>query len=104
MKEVLGYHIIAEDDEAGHVDDFIADTETWAIRYLVADTRNWLPGRKVLVCPDWIKNVNWYESHVSVDLSAQAIKDGPTYRPSTPVNREYEARLYDFHGRPKYWE
>ena len=41
-----GYDIQASDGEIGHVEDFIIDDETWAIRYLVIDTQNWLPAEK----------------------------------------------------------
>ncbi|MDA3971437.1 MAG: PRC-barrel domain-containing protein [Desulfobulbaceae bacterium] len=102
--EVRGYKIQATDDEIGHVEDFIFDDETWTIRYMVVDTRNWLPGRKVLVTPAWINSIDWKENKVSVDLTVEAIKNSPEYDPSAPVNREYEVRLYDFYGRPKYWE
>ena len=102
--EVTGYHIQATDDEIGHVEDFIFYDETWTIRYMVVDTRNWLPGRKVLVTPDWIDSVDWEESKVRVDLTSEEVKNSPEYDPSAPVNREYELRLYDFYGRPKYWE
>jgi hypothetical protein len=33
------------------VKDFYFDDKTWAIRYLVADTGNWLTGRQVLLSP-----------------------------------------------------
>ena len=103
VDEVTGYHIQATDDEIGHVENFIIDDKTWIIRYMVVDTRNWLPGRKVLVTPVWITSVDWAESKVSVDLTREQVKDSPEYDPSAPVNREYEVRLYDFYGRPKYW-
>jgi hypothetical protein len=32
-----------------------------------------------------------------------SVKNLRNYDPSGPVNREYEARLYDFYGRPVYW-
>jgi hypothetical protein len=38
---VSGHSIQATDGEIGHVEDFIIDDETWAIRYLVVATRNW---------------------------------------------------------------
>ena len=38
---VSGYHIQASDGEVGNVEDFIVDDETWAIRYLIINTRNW---------------------------------------------------------------
>jgi hypothetical protein len=102
--EVKGYHIQATDDEVGHVVDFIVDDETWVIRYIEIDTRNWLPGKKVLLSPDWIESVDWAENKVKVALTREKIKDSPEYDPSSLVNREYEIRLYDFYGRPKYWE
>jgi hypothetical protein len=103
-KEVTGYHIHATDGDIGHVDDFIMEEGVWVIRYMIVDTRNWLPGRKVLVSPGWIESINWDENRVHVNLTRKAIKEGPEYDPSMPVNREYEVRLYDFYGRPKYWE
>ena len=36
---VSGHHIQALDGEIGHVQDFIIDDETWAIRYLIVDTQ-----------------------------------------------------------------
>ena len=38
-----------------------------------------------------------------VDLSQQAIKNSPRWDAAAPINREYEARLYDYYGRPVYW-
>jgi len=104
VKEVIGYHIEARDGEIGHVHDFIAETGNWRIRYLVLDTRNWLPGRKVIIPPTWIQNITWAKKQVRVNLSREQIQGSPEFDPAAPVNREYEARLYDYYGRPKYWE
>lgn len=104
VSEVSGYHIQANDGEIGHVHDFIFDDETWTIRYLVVDTRNWLPGRKVLLAPGWTTAIHWEESDVTTSLSRDAVKNAPEFDPSVPVNREYEHRLYDYYGRPVYWE
>lgn len=102
-REVIGYHIQATDGEIGHVDDFVVDDESWAIRYMVVDTRNWLPGKKVLVAPQWTADMDWAGRRVSVDLGKKVIENGPEFDPSLPVNREYEVRLYDYYGRPHYW-
>jgi uncharacterized protein YrrD len=101
--EVTGYHIEAEDGEIGHVKDFIVDDETWAIRYLEVDTRNWWPGKRVLVSPQWISRVSWPDSKVYVDLKREAIQNGPEWIDSVPVTREYEHRLYDYYRRSPYW-
>ena len=100
---MTGYHIEATDGEVGHVEDFIIDDETWEIRYIVVDTRNWLPGKKVLIAPRWIDRVSWNDSKVYVSLSREAIKHAPEYHPDT-LNREYERKLHDHYNRPKYWD
>jgi hypothetical protein len=102
-EEVTGYHIQATDGEVGHVEDFIVDDETWAIRYIGVDTRNWWPGKKVFLSPRWIARVSWEDSKVYVDLLRETIKNAPEYDESAPITREYEIELYDYYGRPAYW-
>ena len=102
-EDVTGYHIEAANGEIGHVDGFVIDDEAWAIRYIEVATRNWLPGKKVLVAPAWIKRVSWTNSKVYVGLSCEAIQDAPEYIESRPVTREYENLLYFHYGRPPYW-
>jgi hypothetical protein len=101
--EVMGYNIQALDDEIGHVEDFVIDDEPWTLRYLVVDTRNWLPGRKVLLPLDSIRAIKWADRAIFLTLTRDVVKSSPKYDPSAPVNREYEARLYDYYGRPVYW-
>ena len=51
MTAVTGYHIHASDGEIGHVENLLVDSASWRIRYLIADTRNWWPGKHVLLSP-----------------------------------------------------
>jgi len=74
------------------------------IRYMVLDTRSWLPGRKVLVSPEWIGRVEWTNRRVRLDLAPEAIRTSPEFDPKAPANREDEVRLCDYYGRPRYWE
>jgi hypothetical protein len=100
---VTGYHVQATDGEIGHLDGFVVDNETWAIRYIEVATRNWLPGKHVLVAPGWIERVSWTDSKVYTGLSKEAIEEAPEYLVSRPITREYESRLHDHYGRPPYW-
>jgi hypothetical protein len=100
---VSGYQIQAADGEIGHVEDFLIDDETWAIRYLIIDTRNWWPGKKVLLSPQWIERVSWDESKVFVNLPRETIKQAPEYDGSRPITRDYETRLHLHHQREGYW-
>lgn len=103
VNEVTGYHIQAIDDVVGHVEDFFVDTADWTIRYMLVDTRNWLPGRKVLISPTWITRVSWDESKVFVGMNRRAIENSPEYDPATPVTREYESDLFGYYGFHGYW-
>lgn len=103
-KEVIGYYIEATDGNIGHVEDFLIDDENWAIRYVVVDTVNWWPGKKVVIAPQWIKDVSWTESRVYVELSRERIKNAPEYDPTAVIDRRYEDKLYDYYKSPKYWD
>ena len=101
--DVSGHHVQAADGEIGHVEDFIIDDETWAIRYLIIDTRNWWPGKKVLVSPQWIERVSWRESKVFVNLSRETIKQSPEYTEESLLTRDYETGLHRHYNRQGYW-
>lgn len=101
--DVTGNHIQAADGEIGHVADFIIDDETWAIRYVVVDTRNWLQGKKILISPQWIERVSWLESKVFVNLSKEAIEQAPEYTETSLLSRDYEASLHVHYHRQGYW-
>jgi hypothetical protein len=70
---------------------------------MVIDARNWLPGKRVLVAPQWIEGVSWAERRIHVDVAAEKIRNSPEYHPGEPVTREYEVMLYDYYQRPSYW-
>jgi uncharacterized protein YrrD len=87
---VTGYHIHASDGEIGHVEDFLIEDGDWSIRYLVVDTKNWWPAKKVLISPRSARLIDWASSLVSLDVDRQRVKDSPAYDASTLVDRAYE--------------
>ena len=100
---VCGYAIQALDGDIGHVEDFILDDETWAIRYIIINTGTWWPGKKVLVSPLWIERVSWADSKVFINLSRQTIKESPEYTDESLVTRDYEISLHGHYNRKGYW-
>jgi uncharacterized protein YrrD len=103
IKDVSGYDIQALDGTIGHVEDFIIDDETWTIRYLIVDTRNWWPGKKILVSPLWIERISWDESKVFVNLLCDTIKQSPEYTDESLLTRNYETGLHQHYKRQGYW-
>src|SRR5665213_874312 len=78
-KTIMGYHIHASDGDIGHVSDFIVDDATWQIMYLVVDTHNWFGGKKVLIETGKIKEIQWENSKVILDISTNSLKDCPAF-------------------------
>lgn len=103
VSEVKGYYIHARDEDIGHVEDFLIDSEDWSIRYLVVDTVNWLPGKKTLVSPHSFNKISWQERSVTTDLTQEQILGAPEYNPLITVDRAYEEKFHQYYSYPGYW-
>jgi hypothetical protein len=102
-QDVSGHVIHASDGEIGHVDDFIIDDGTWAIRYLIIATRNLWPGKKVLISPAWIEDIIWESRTVYVNLLREMIRNAPEYTEETLLTRDYETGLHRHYNYQGYW-
>jgi sporulation protein YlmC with PRC-barrel domain len=101
-QEVMGFYIEADDGDIGHVEDFVIDDEKWTVAFIVIDTKNWWPGKKVLVSPDWIDEIGWDDKRVLVQLSREQIKNSPEYDQDNLPGMDYEQKFYG-HYREAGW-
>jgi uncharacterized protein YrrD len=83
-KVLNGLHIHCTDGMFGHVDDFVFDDETWTIRYLVVETRNWWPGKHVLVEPSSIRSIRWEDGEIHLSLTREEVLNRPAYEGAVP--------------------
>jgi hypothetical protein len=95
---VTGYDIHASDGEIGHVEDFLVEDADWSIHYLVIDTMNWWPARKVLISPQSAREIDWANKLVSLDVDRQTVKDSPPYGASTTIDLAYEKQFHNYYG------
>jgi len=100
-EEVSGYAVRARDGDSEQLHDLVVDDSSWAIRFLVVNTRRWLPGGHVLIPAHGISSVNWTERRLESNLTEGEIRNSPPFDPAIPINVEYERRLYDYYGRPR---
>jgi hypothetical protein len=98
IETVTGYHIHASDGEIGHVDDFLLEDADWSIHYLVADTKNWWPGTKVLISPRSAQKIDWEAQLVNLNVDRQRVKDSPAYDASTMVDEAYDDAFLTYYG------
>jgi len=101
IEAVTGYHMHATDGEIGHVEDFLVDDADWSIHYLVVDTTNWWPGKKVLISPKSAREIDWTHGLVNLNVGRQTVKGSPEYDASVMVDLAYEKQFLDHYGDPR---
>ena len=74
VKILNGYTLTCIDGEIGKVKEFYFDDHKWTIRYLIADTGNWLVGRQVLISPYALDGVNNQDQSIIINLTKDQIK------------------------------
>ncbi len=95
---VTGYHIHATDGEIGHIENFLVDDAGWSIRYITVDTRNWWPGKRVLIAPRSVRGIDWADRLIDLDVNRQKVKDSPPYNPAVTVDGAYEETFLTYYG------
>ncbi|MGD8251123.1 MAG: PRC-barrel domain-containing protein [Desulfobacterales bacterium] len=95
--------IEATDGDIGRCSDFLFDDVSWKIRYMVADTGKWLPGRKVLITPGSLSQIDWKTNRILVNLSTDALRRSPPLDQDAPVSRRYEIELANHYGAGYWW-
>ena len=102
LTRIRGAKVRATDGEAGHVEEFVFDDDTWTIRYLVVNTETWL-NRRVLISPMSIER-QWTVAELPTRLTKEQLRTSPIIEsPKTP-SRHHEAQLLEHYGHPFYWE
>jgi hypothetical protein len=104
IKELCGRKLAATDGEIGHVKDFYFNDQDWTVRYVIADTGSWLPGRKVIISPHAFGGLQQTGNSLRVRLTRKQIEGSPSIESHKPVSRQYEEEYYKYYGWPCYWQ
>lgn len=102
-KTLEKYKLKGKDGDIGSVKEFYFDDKHWTIRYLVADTGNWLTGREVLISPYAIVSINEEEKNIVLNLTKKQIEESPSLESDRPVSRQFEKTYFTYYGLPAYW-
>lgn len=104
INEIIGYSLIATDGEIGNCHDFLFEDRPWIVRYVVADTGQWLIGRKVLLPLMALEGADGITKWLHVNLTKSQIKGSPPLSDDEPVSRQYEEQSFSYYGWPAYWQ
>lgn len=103
VKDLNGYSIEARDGPIGSVKDFYFDDAAWSVRYLVADTGNWLTGRKVLIPRLLLGRPNWKQKKFPVGLKKDQVEKAPPISADEPVSAQRHREMYTYYGIQDHW-
>ena len=103
LKSVMRHVLVTTDGKLDGCRDFLFDDRDWVVRYVVADTRRWRPGRKVLLSPMVLGRPDWESRHIPVMLSKAEIETSPDLAEDAPVSKAYETRWHEHYGFAPYW-
>src|SRR5262245_1421285 len=70
-KALMGYTLAATDGAIGEVEDCYFDDVHWTVRYFVVDAGGWLSGRRVLITPMAVRDVDQAGERVHVNLTRE---------------------------------
>ena len=100
---LFGTKLAALDGEIGRVKDFYFDDQTWAIRYVVADTGSWLDDRLVLLSPHAFSRLRAEHGVLPVKLRKAQVEGSPSIEAHKPVSRQFEIEYHHYYGWTAYW-
>lgn len=103
MHRLLSYSLMADDANLGSLKDVYFDDKSWMVRYLVADTGGWLPGRQVLIAPHSVAEPDDLNNTLPVMLTRRQVEQSPPVETDMPVGRREEAEMAKYYGWPEYW-
>jgi uncharacterized protein YrrD len=103
ISALTGYSIEASDGAIGSISDFLFDSQTWKIRWLVVDTGSWLTERKVLLQPSAIANADYERQRLMTNLTKSQVEGSPDILQHQPISRQMERDLYSYYGWDPLW-
>ena len=94
VNALRGFTIGATDGDVGRVEAFYFDDTSFTIRHLVVDTGGWLGGRKVLISPRALGDIDWDDRRIDAELTKAQVEKSPDIDTDRPVSRQQEIEYY----------
>lgn len=98
VKSLKNYSLAAKDGHIGHLLTLYFDDQNWSVKYLVVDTGNWLPGKKILLTSNVVGEPDWADKSIFVSLTKNQILTSPTLDTNIPVSEQHKKHENIFQG------
>jgi hypothetical protein len=101
---LIDFDVEATDGNIGNVKDIYFDNDKWVIRYIVVDTGNILPGKRVLLSPKSFGHPETMQKVMPVNLTREKVKSSPEASTELPVSKLEEIELHKYYNWIPYWD
>lgn len=78
-REVGTYHIRTTDETQGHVEDFLFNDRNWVISHLVLESRDWWPGKHVVVHTRRVQQIDATARRLALAVTREELEHSPDY-------------------------
>lgn len=103
VSELRRFTIRATDGNIGSPEELYFDETAWKVRYLIVNTGKWLMGRRVLIPPLAIEDLDESALRLQVKLTRDQVENSPPVDTEKPISRQYEAAYYRYFEWVPYW-
>lgn len=104
LNEIMRFQLLGIDKKIGRCKDFLFDDKLWVIRYIVADSKEWLSkDRKVLISTISLREPYWEQYQFPLDLTRSKIENSPLLGEHQKISHQYETELFEYYGYAYYW-
>lgn len=97
--KVAEYRVFSQESEVGSVEDFILETNSWKIDFIVVKLGSWMSSKKVLLPVNWIASIDLATSRINLTRTMHQLQNCAEFDPDAPVNEAYEKVLRNYSGR-----
>lgn len=102
IRELGTYRLHATDGDIGHLEQFYFDDRDWTINYFVLDIGSWLHGKKVLMSPIAITEVDNTTRTINASFTKQQVQESADVNTHKPVGLQQPHDYYLYFGWPHY--
>jgi hypothetical protein len=103
LSALENYNVVGRDGPIGTTRDFLFLDDRWQVRWLVIDTGAWLSGRKVLIHPSAIADIDHEREEILTPLTTEQIEASPHVGSDEKLSEDLESRLFSYYGWDRDW-
>lgn len=104
VNDLKGFDIVATDGKIGSIEEFYFDDINMVVRYIVANTGNWLTGKQHVISPFAVTHLDRDNREIRVSLTKEQVKKSPGIDKHKPISRQIEKIVSDYYGARYYWD